>query len=61
MKTTIRKRISPLSCCGGSAASNGDFENVVTLGGIFILLIVSCDDLADMGWFGPDIQSFARR
>jgi hypothetical protein len=35
--------------------------NVVTLGGIFILLIVSCDYLADMGWFGPDIQSFARR
>jgi hypothetical protein len=35
--------------------------NVIKLGGILILLIVSCDYLADMGWFGPEIQSFARR
>jgi hypothetical protein len=35
--------------------------NLIKLGGIFVLLIVACDYLAGMGWFGPDLQSFGRR
>jgi hypothetical protein len=30
--------------------------NLIKIGGTFILLIVSCDYLADMGWFGSKLQ-----
>jgi hypothetical protein len=29
--------------------------NLIKIGGTFILLIVSCDYLADMGWFGSKL------
>jgi hypothetical protein len=35
--------------------------NAIKLGCTFILLIVFCHYLVDMGWFGSDLQRLARR
>jgi hypothetical protein len=35
--------------------------SALKLGGTFILLIVFCDYLVDMGWFSSDLQRLSRR
>ncbi|HZH50795.1 MAG TPA: hypothetical protein VEZ16_02830 [Microvirga sp.] len=35
--------------------------NAIKLGGIFVLLVVSFDYLANLGWFGPEVQRFTGR
>ncbi len=35
--------------------------SALKLGGTFILLIVFCDYIVDMGWFGSDLQRLSRR
>lgn len=35
--------------------------SALKIGGTFVLLIVFCDYIVDMGWFGSNLQVFSRR